>query len=110
IRVALCAIRVFSRAIRKLNDAIRPQHRRAVQQCERSPRVTTGGNAGETDETPVSPRFLSHPILWQSQLVFAIPVRRQEIPSTGRITPRCLPLGTPTQVDRALAPTPPMPS
>src|SRR4029450_2810832 len=107
IRVALCAIRVFSRAIRKLNDAIRPQHRRAVQRCERSPRVTTGGNAGETDETPVSPHSLSYPILWQSQLVFAVPVRRQGIPSTGRTTPRCPPLGTPTQVGRALVPTQP---
>src|SRR4029453_16501041 len=101
---------VFTSARRIPNDAIRPQRLRLVRQCERSPRVTTGGNAGETDETPVSPRSLSCPILWQSQLVFAVRVRRQEILSTGRTTPRSPPLGTPTRVDQALVPTPPTPS
>src|SRR5206468_2561965 len=111
IRVYSCPFVVsFIRARRIPNDAIPPQRLRLVRPCERSPRVTTGGNAGETDETPVSLRSLSCPILWQSQLVFAVRVRRREIPSTGRTTPRCPPLGTPTQPDPALVPTPPTPS
>src|SRR5439155_24544271 len=69
-----------------------------------------GGIVSRNYVSPFSPRTLSVPILCQSQLLFAVRVRRREIPSTGRTTPRCPPLGTQTQVDRALVPTPPTPS